>query len=76
MASGSYTLIAERGLLILVVFLVAEHTDSVIVVRRLSCHVTSSQSRDQTCVPCIGRWILNLQTTGEALMSSFLLLDF
>ena len=22
-------------------------------------HVKSSQTRDQTCVPCIGRWVLN-----------------
>ena len=28
-------------------------------------HVGSSQSRDQTCVPCIGRWILNHWTTRE-----------
>ena len=28
-------------------------------------HVGSSQTRDQTCVPCIGRRILNLWTTRE-----------
>ena len=28
-------------------------------------HVGSSQTRDQTCVPCIGRWILNYWTTKE-----------
>ena len=27
--------------------------------------VKSSQTRNQTCVPCIGRWILNHWTTGE-----------
>ena len=26
----------------------------------------SSPTRDQTCVPCIGRWILNHWTTREA----------
>ena len=29
-------------------------------------HVGSSRIRDQTCVPCIGRWILNHWTTREA----------
>ena len=28
-------------------------------------HVGSSQTRDWTCVPCIGRWILNHCATGE-----------
>ena len=28
-------------------------------------HVGSSQTRDQTHVPCIGRWILNHRTTRE-----------
>ena len=37
-------------------------------------HVWSSQTRDQTRVPCIGRWILNHRTTREVLAcaSSFL----
>ena len=34
-------------------------------------HVGSSQTRDRTRVPCIGRQILNLQTTREAPESSF-----
>ena len=29
-------------------------------------HVGSSQTRDRTYVPCIGRWILNQWTTREA----------
>ena len=29
-------------------------------------HVGSSRTRDRTCVPCIGRWILNHCTTREA----------
>ena len=28
-------------------------------------HVGSSQTRDGTCIPCIGRWILNHWTTRE-----------
>ena len=28
-------------------------------------HVGSSQTMDRTCVPCIGRWILNHCTTRE-----------
>ena len=34
-------------------------------------HVRSSQTRDQTCVPCIGRWILNHSATREVLYSVF-----
>ena len=30
-------------------------------------HVKSSRSREQTCVPCLGRWVLNRWPTGEAL---------
>jgi len=30
-------------------------------------HMGSSRSRDQTCVPCIGRWIVNHWTTKEVL---------
>ena len=29
-------------------------------------HVESSQTRDRTLVPCIGRWILSHCTTREA----------
>ena len=29
------------------------------------CHVASSWTRDQTHVPCVGRWILNQWTTRE-----------
>ena len=40
-------------------------------------HVGSSRIRDQTCVPCIGRWILIHCTTREALQERiFLLLVF
>ena len=35
-------------------------------------HVESSQTRDQTHVPCIGRWILNHWTAREVLDLMFL----
>ena len=34
-------------------------------------HVESSQTRDGTRVPCLGRWILNHWTTREVLSPSF-----
>ena len=34
-------------------------------------HMGSSQTRAQTCVPCIGRWILNHCATGEVLGGLF-----
>ena len=34
-------------------------------------HVVSSQTRDQTCVPCIGRWILYHWTPREVSVSGF-----
>ena len=34
-------------------------------------HVGSSQTRDQTCVPCVDRRILNYWTTREALVGVF-----
>ena len=37
-------------------------------------HVGSSQTRDRTCVPCIGRWILNHCTTREVPCSSLFLI--
>ena len=33
--------------------------------------VESSRTRDQTCVPCIGRWILNHLTTRKVLFYTF-----
>ena len=35
-------------------------------------HMGSSQTRDQTCVSCIGKWILYYWATREALSSVFL----
>ena len=34
-------------------------------------HVESSRTRDQTCVPCICRWILNHWTTREVPMHTY-----
>ena len=38
-------------------------------------HVESSWTRDQTLVPCIGRWILYHWTTREVLHVNFILVD-
>ena len=63
----------EHRLLIAVVSLVVEHR-----LQELWCtglitprHVGSSQTRDQTSVPCIGRWILKQWTIREAHTVSF-----
>jgi len=47
---------------------------SVAVASRVSCsgHVGSSQTRDQTRVPCIARWILNHWPTREAPKMDFI----
>ena len=37
-----------------------------------SRHVGSSQTRDQTRVPCIGRWVLNHWTPREVLSDSLI----
>ena len=79
--SGSCSLVVVRGLFIAVVFPVGKHglqawkhqqlqcMGSVIVTLKLVALrlVGSAQTRDQTSVPCISRWILNHQTTREAL---------
>ena len=70
---------AVNRLLIAVVSLVAEHrlwsTGSVVVamLHRLSSprHVTSSPTRDRTCVPWVGRQILIHCTTREDLKTFF-----
>ena len=38
-------------------------------------HVGSSQTKDQACVPCIGRLILNHWITRDVLITSFFFLD-
>ena len=34
-------------------------------------HVESSQTRDQTCVPCTGRWVFNHWHTSEVPLGVF-----
>ena len=69
--SGGFSLVVVCGLLLVVATPIAEHRlqslGSVDVARELSClrHVESSQTRDLTHAPCIGRWILNHWTTRE-----------
>ena len=79
MVSGDSLVVAVNRLLIAVVSLVAEHrlwsTGSVVVamLHRLSSprHVTSSPTRDRTCVPWVGRQILIHCTTREDLKTFF-----
>ena len=51
-----------------------QHVGSIVVAHRLSCpwHEGSSSTRDQTCLPSIGRRILNHWTTREALTQCIL----
>ena len=79
LASRGYSLVAVHGLLNAGASLVAEH-------RLQACglqqpwlmglvalqHVRSSWIRDQTCVPCTGRQILNHWTTREVPLCLFL----
>ena len=60
--------VAMQGFLIAVASLVSKHKRGLVAPQ----HVETSQTRDQTHVPCIGRWILNHWSTREALWSSFL----
>ena len=61
-----------------------EHVGSLLVARRLSSCIVRAQlprgvwdlstpTRDQTHIPCIGRWILNHWTTREVPISHFFL---
>ena len=79
MLSGGYSVFVVCGLLIMVVSLVAEH--GLWGVGFSSCgpvglvaprHVGSSRTRDRTCVPCTGRWILSHWTTREVLRYPYL----
>ena len=70
--SRGYSLAAGHGLLTVVASLVAEHRLLGMLAQELwrmglvaLQHVDSSSSRDQTCVTCIGRLILNHWTTRE-----------
>ena len=64
-ASEGYFLAAVLGLSVAVASLV----DRGFVALR---HVRSSQTMDRTCVPCIGRQILNHWTTREAPLLCFI----
>ena len=71
--------VSVSGLLLAVSSLVAEHRlwgtwASVVVVHGLVAprHVGSSQTRDLTCVPCIGRQILSIWATREVLEFSLM----
>ena len=63
------------GLLVAVASLLLQNTGS----RRTGLvaprHVESSWTRDQTPVPCIGRWILYHWTTREVLHFNFIQVD-
>ena len=78
-ASGSYSLVAEHRHLIAVVSLLhsmgSRHVGSVVVATGLVAlwRVESSWIRDWTCVPCIGRCILNHWTTSGITLPSFLI---
>ena len=65
-ASGAYPLVVVLRLLVVTVSLLGEHGPRVL---GLSC---LSWSRDQTCVPCTGRRILNRRTTRKVLSPTFL----
>ena len=71
-ASRGYSLVVVPSLLTAVASLIAEHGLYGTWAQMLWCtslvapwHVESSLTRDQTCVPCVGRQILNQWTTGE-----------
>ena len=59
------------GLLIAEAPLAAQHELQGAQASVVALHVESSWIRDQTCVPCIGRWTLIHYTTREILPSSF-----
>ena len=60
--SGCYSGVVVGGLLIAVVSLVAALRLMALVSPQ---HVESSRTRDQTHIPCIGRWALNHWTISE-----------
>ena len=87
-SNGGYSLAAVRGLLIAGPShcgsfshrgaWVLEGSGSVLgrmdlVARR---HVGPSRTKERTCVPCIGWWTLNCQTTREVLDTTFLWLSY
>ena len=77
--SGGFSPVVGHGLLITVGFLVVGHRLWGVWVQQLhglSCPAAldcSSQAKDQTPVPCIGRWIPNHWATKEVLNSLILM---
>ena len=85
---GGYSVAVMCGLLIVVASLIAEHglqsSQALIVASSAFSswgahtvplgpwHVESAHTRNRTCVPCIGRCILNHWTTREVWESAFL----
>ena len=70
--------VVVSGLLMVVASLVAEHRLQGMRAQQLWCmglvapwHAGSSSTRDQTCIPCIGRQILIHCTTGQSLLFFF-----
>ena len=73
---GKQGLLSGYGLRLLsvVASLVGEHGLSSLQLSGVLVHghVGSSHTRDQTCVPCTGRWILTHCTSKEVLVYLFL----
>ena len=77
--SRGYSIVAEPGLLIVVAFLSAEQGSrarGLQSLRRMGSvallYVGSSRIRGQTCVSCVGRWILYHWAITEALCACLL----
>ena len=62
------------GLLIAEAPLAAQHELQGAQASVVALHVESSWIRDQTCVPCIGRWVLHHWTT-RVVQLCFLLIE-
>ena len=80
-ASGGYSLVGVRLLLTVVACLVAEQRLTGHGLHHWWCtglvalrHAESSQTRDQTCVPCFGRQVLTHWTTTEVYHSTLMIL--
>ena len=74
--SGAHSIVVVHGLLTAVASLVVVEyrfwsAGTVVLAHRLSCSMACGILLDQICVPCIGRQILNHQTTREVLFFFF-----
>ena len=72
-ASGGYSLVGVRKLLIVVTSPVGEHGLQQLWHPGLAAsqHVGSSRTRDRTCIPCISRQTLNHRATREVQYTVF-----